>query len=262
MRVMLGEAALTPAQLAVARRVIADESTRRTHLVIYLSGAHAYGFPSPDSDLDMKAIHIAPSRALLGLEPPRLTFDRAEVLDGVEIDYTSNELGPVLAGILQGNGNFIERVLGTTPLATSRWHESLRPLVRGVLSARVHRHYRGFAGSQMKALEQGATAKRALYVLRTALTGAHLLRSGDVVTDVTQLLDGDGFGGAKELITRKLAGEKIPLESAAADHWRKELGRAFSVLDEAEKRSVLPAEPRGVAALESWLAETRRAFFE
>ncbi|HYD42485.1 MAG TPA: nucleotidyltransferase domain-containing protein, partial [Anaeromyxobacter sp.] len=28
-------------------------------MVISLSGAHAYGFPSPDSDLDLKVIYVA-----------------------------------------------------------------------------------------------------------------------------------------------------------------------------------------------------------
>ena len=44
--------------------------------------------------------------------PPPPTVDRAEIIDGVEIDYTSNELAHALAGILGGNGNFLERVLG------------------------------------------------------------------------------------------------------------------------------------------------------
>jgi hypothetical protein len=92
--------------------VLAEEEARREHLVVYLSGAHAYGFPSPDSDLDLKAIHVARTADLVGLAAPAPTFDRAEVVDGVEVDYTSNELGHALAGMLAGNGNFLERVIG------------------------------------------------------------------------------------------------------------------------------------------------------
>src|SRR3954451_14933029 len=103
---------LTSHQRTVADRVLDEESSRREHVVVYLSGAHAYGFPSPDSDLDLKAIHVAKTGELLGFEPPAPTVDRAEILDGVEIEYTSNELAHALAGILAGNGNFLERVLG------------------------------------------------------------------------------------------------------------------------------------------------------
>ena len=44
---------LTNKQRVAADRVLAEEETRHRHLVVSLSGAHAYGFPSPDSDLDL-----------------------------------------------------------------------------------------------------------------------------------------------------------------------------------------------------------------
>ena len=69
-------------------------------MVVSLSGAHAYGFPSPDSDLDLKAVHVEMTERLLGLQPPDPHVARLEVLHGVEIDYTSNEIGPVLGALL------------------------------------------------------------------------------------------------------------------------------------------------------------------
>ena len=48
-----GCAILEADQRRVARRFLAAEEEQRRHLVVYLSGAHAYGFPSPDSDLDL-----------------------------------------------------------------------------------------------------------------------------------------------------------------------------------------------------------------
>src|SRR3954462_3807698 len=99
-------------QRAIGDRAIAEESAKREHLVVSLSGAHAYGFASPDSDLDLKAIHIAPTRALVGLGHAPSDANRMEVIEGVEIDYTSNELSGALRGMLKGNGNYLERILG------------------------------------------------------------------------------------------------------------------------------------------------------
>lgn len=250
---------LSKHQQAVAERVIAEESARREHVVVYLSGAHAYGFPSPDSDLDLKAIHIAPTRALLGFELPVLTFDRAEVIDGVEIDYTSNELANVLAGILVGNGNFIERVLGRNAVATSSLHDELRPLVQSAISQSVHKHYRGFASSQLRFLERDPIVKKVLYVLRTALTGTHLLRTGELEADLTRLLDVHGFSDARELVEAKRAGERIAADPALLDAWRPRLAAALKGLDDALGASVLPVEAPNVAELEEWLVETRRS---
>jgi uncharacterized protein len=243
----------------VAARVVAQEEARRRHLVIALSGAHAYGFPSPDSDLDLKAIHVAPTRDLLGLTPVVAPADRLETIDGVEIDYTSNELGPVLAGILAGNGNFIERVLGALIVHAAPELDELRPLVAGALSRRVHRHYRGFAGNQRRALEaaEHPTAKRLLYVLRTALTGVHLLRTGELRVDLTTVAADHGFGDALALVEAKRQGERTVLDDATAAAWRPRLDRLFGLLDDARDRSVLPEEPANAAALDAWLIETR-----
>lgn len=252
-------AILPPAQAAVARAAIAQESGKRHHVVVYLSGAHAYGFPSPDSDLDLKCVHIADTESLLGLRPPATTFDRAEIVEGVEIDYTSNELGHVLAGILAGNGNFLERILGSTAVETSALHEELRALVSRCLSKRFHRHYRGFAGSQKKAMEEKPTAKKALYVLRTALTGTHLLRTGALVTDLTELMDGYGFGEARSLLEEKQKAERQALADDARTFWTRELDRALAALDRAEQESALPDQAAASDAVEAWLVRTRRA---
>ena len=254
---MTAEHLLTTQQLDVARRVLAEESAARDHVVVYLSGAHAYGFPSPDSDLDLKAIHVAPTRALLGLGQIAPTHDRAEVLDEVEIDYTSNELGHALRGILQGNGNFLERVLGATTLAASPLLDSLRPVVQRALCRRVHRHYRGFATSQREALQAQPTVKRLLYVLRTTLTGTHLLRTGRLVTDVNELLDDYGLGAGRELIVRKRAGERVPLDGDVLSTWQGEVERLFAALDDAERTSALPAEAPNAPEIDAWLVEAR-----
>jgi predicted nucleotidyltransferase len=250
---------LTPHQTAVSDRVLDEEGRARRHLVVSLSGAHAYGFPSPDSDLDLKAIHIAPTRDLVGLSPPVLHANRLEVIEGVEIDYSSNELGGVLAGILSGNGNYVERVLGALSLRTSPEHASLKPLVERSLSRRIHRHYAGFARGQLHEFDTAAepTAKKLLYVIRTALTGIHVLRTGRVVTDVTGLLDEYGFAEARELVQQKRAGERVVLDPSLRDKWRSRVENAFAQLDAARDASVLPEEAPNRAELEAWLLDVR-----
>ncbi len=254
-----GYACLTAVQRQVARRFLADEEAQRRHLVIHLSGAHAYGFPSPDSDLDLKAIHVEPASRLLGLSPPAQAFDRLEVVEGVELDYTSNEIGEVMKGILGGNGNYLERVLGEKMLAGSPELESLRPLVARSLSRRAYRHYAGFAKNQLAHARARATpsAKKLLYVLRTALTGTHLLLTGEMVIDVTRLLDRYGFGDARELALAKTRGERVELAPAEGERWVAEAERALALLEPARAESVLPEESPNRAELEDWLLKLR-----
>jgi predicted nucleotidyltransferase len=250
---------LTPAQQAVARPFIEARERERKHLVVYLSGAHAYGFPSPDSDLDLKCIHIAPTRVLVGLTPPGDPGDRIEVIDGVELDYGSNELGGVLRGVSKGNGNFLERILGALALGGDlELLAQARAVVQPLLSRRVAYHYRGFAASQLHAFDEKPTAKRALYVLRTTATGRQLLAHGTLITDVALL--GEWLPPEiDELLAIKRTGEKEPLDAAQAETWRARLGQAIAAIDPStSKLPEAPPEP-AMAALDAWLQEVRRA---
>ncbi|MEO8842323.1 MAG: nucleotidyltransferase domain-containing protein [Kofleriaceae bacterium] len=255
---------LTVTQQAVARTFIAEREAERRHLVVYLSGAHGYGFPSPDSDLDLKCIHIAPTGTLVGLDPPSEPDDRIEVRDGVELDYGSNELGPVLRGVLKGNGNYLERILGTLALGGDlALLATLRPLVQATLSRRVGKHYGGFATSQLRAFDDKPTAKRALYVLRTAATGRCLLERGVLETDVARLADFIPSEIA-ELMAIKRVGERQVLEPAHAVAWRARLAAAIEAATSAWPSSLLPVDPPpdAVAALDTWLRQLRRASWD
>ena len=252
--------AITAAQAAVARPYLDARAAERHHLVMYLSGAHAYGFPSPDSDLDLKCVHIAPTDALVGLTVDEGGAEAMTVIDGVELDYGSNELGDVLRGVLKGNGNYLERVLGDLVLGGDLpLLATLRPLARAALSRRVARHYGGFAMAQLRAADEAPTAKRVLYVLRTACTGRHLLESGELETDLTRLAPGYGLD-VGELCARKRTGERVPLSGSDLAHWRGALAEAVAAVDTAAERSALPvdAPPAAIAELDAWLRDVRR----
>ncbi|MEZ4465912.1 MAG: nucleotidyltransferase domain-containing protein [bacterium] len=56
--------------LDLGRRFVAERGPAGQVLLCAVTGAHLYGFPSPDSDLDLKGIHLAPTPTLLGLQVP------------------------------------------------------------------------------------------------------------------------------------------------------------------------------------------------
>jgi predicted nucleotidyltransferase len=183
-----------------------------------------------------------------------------EIVDGVELDYSSNELGDVLRGVLKGNGNYLERLLGDLVLAADDDAlSSLRPLVRATLSRRIVRHYAGFATSQQQAALAKPTAKKVLYVLRTARTGLHLLRTGLLVTDLTALAPIYG-PDLEELLARKRTGERSALDGDELAGWQGAMTAAIDELDRAVGGSVLPDEPpaAAVAAVDDWLRAVRK----
>ena len=98
-----------------------------------------------------------------------------------------------------------------------------------------------------------------LYVLRTARTGMHLLRTGELVTDLTALTPLYGPDIA-DLRQRKQTGERATLTTEELEPWKLELERAVRDLEIAVSTSMLPVEPppAAVAALDDWLRDLRK----
>ena len=121
-----------------------------------------------------------------------------------------------------------------------------------------HRHYRGFAGSQIKRLRsEPPTAKRLLYVLRTSLTGAHLLRERVCEPNLVALWERYGFVEVPELVELKQQAEGGLLDERWAARVDGLIARADQVLDEALATSSLP-ETGDPGPLEVWLIALRR----
>ena len=49
-----------------------------------ISGSHLYGFPSPDSDYDLRGAHILPVSEVIGLDLGRETIEFSGLRDDLE----------------------------------------------------------------------------------------------------------------------------------------------------------------------------------
>ena len=231
-------------------------------LWVALTGAHTYGFPSPDSDLDLKGVFLHPAQRLLGLGVSPTSDDRIVQREGREYDWTVNELQKVASLLLGGNGNAFERLLGPMPLVTTAHGHELARLARGALSQRVVHHYRGFfRGMQreaaLQASNQALSAKTLLYAYRVSLTGAHLLRTGELVTDVRPLAQEAGFGFVEQLIAIKCQAEYVTIAPQMLARAQEDFGALDARLDDALACSVLPQQAQNAEALDRWIVATR-----
>jgi predicted nucleotidyltransferase len=233
-------------------------------VVCGLVGSHSYGFPSQDSDFDLKAIHLAPAEALLGLDDPKPTEQFLDVVDGLEIDFTSHEACAALGRLLRGDGNVLERCLSPyliAPVEPDARLTELRQLCVANLSRRFHRHYSGFFRGQLHQYEKEPTRKikTLLYMYRVALTGVHLLREGELIGDLRTLLE--RYPGKYRRVA-ELFELKEQAELAVVDDDRPflELVPALQQeLDTALEASPLPEEPAARDGLDAWLRRWRSA---
>lgn len=245
--------------LALAARFVEAHPPPGEVLHVGLVGAHAYGFPSEDSDLDLKGMHIAPTPSLLGLAAPPETHDVLKVWEGVEHDLTTHEVGKALSLLLRGNGNVLERLTSPLQIVDTEDLEALRALARGALSQRFFDHYRGYFGGMRREHAREPRAKSMLYAYRVALTGLHLLETGEVEMDVSKTAPAHGFDVDALIALKRAGAEKGALPEALDAAHRARWAELEEKLAAARERTALPDEPPNVAAIEAWLVERRLA---
>ena len=124
------------------------------HLFVTISGAHLYGFPSPDSDYDLRGAHILPLREVLGLEPGRETIEVADVRDGLEIDLVTHDLKKFFGLLLKRNGYVLEQVCSPLVVQSAPAYEELQAIARQCITRHHSHHYVGFAETQWRLFEQ------------------------------------------------------------------------------------------------------------
>src|SRR5947209_7682492 len=85
-------------------------------LFVTISGAHLYGFPSPDSDFDLRGVHVLPLRDVVGLDPGTETVEVSRVAEGLELDLVTHDLKKFIGLILRKNGYVLEQLY--SPIST------------------------------------------------------------------------------------------------------------------------------------------------
>ena len=212
------------------------ESLDYNPLFVTVSGAHIYGFPSPDSDVDLRGCHLLPLNSVVGLAMPAETIDRSSIESGTEVDIVSHDLGKYLRLLVKNNGYVLEQIFSPMVVMGSSFLEELKPIASRCITKFHYHHYRGFYSTQRKMLE-GETNKKAkslLYAYRVLLTGIHLMDTGRIETDIRIHANELGLTFISELIERKQT-EKIELV---------ELDWEFHAaqLDELEQRMLISFE--------------------
>lgn len=231
-------------------------------LFMTISGAHLYGFPSPDSDYDLRGTHILPVPEVVGLYPARETIEVSEVRDELQIDLVTHDIKKFFSLLLKKNGYVLEQLYSPLVVHTTPEHEELKAMAKGCITRHHSHHYFGFAQTQWQLFnkELPHRVKPLLYVYRVLLTGIHLIRTGVVEANLVNLNEEFKLPYIPELISRKLAGvEKSVLEDADMAFHQREYDRLRGELEEAYQASSLPEAPSAKAALNDLLVRLRIA---
>ncbi len=242
--------------LAAMRRLV--EGLDCHPLFVTVSGAHLYGFPSSDSDVDLRGCHLLPLRDMVGIDVPPLTLEHKAVSEGTEVELVSHEAGKYLRLLVRNNGYILEQIFSPTVVLGQEFLDELRPLARRCITRHHYHHYRGFYATQRRliAKEQPKRAKPILYAYRVLMTGIHLLRTGEVEANLLRLKEHFGLGFLDGLVARKVGGEDTSADDLNWSFHEARLTELEAQLDQAFADSPLP-EDRDRMAVSEFLVRLR-----
>ncbi|MFD3400450.1 DNA polymerase beta superfamily protein [Kribbella sp. NPDC058693] len=221
-----------------------------------VSGAHLYGFPSRDSDVDLRGVHVLPAAEVVGLRTGPETLDRTWFENEAEVDLVTHDLAKSARLMLRRNGYVLEQVLSPLVVISTPEHAELVELAGGCITKWHAHHYRGFAKTQWEFFLKNGELKPLLYTFRVLLTGINLMRTGVVQADLRELLDGAPVY-VPELMAAKAEAEAAPMDGPSGERLSEDVSRLQTTLDEAEQASRLPDRPTVEPALHDLLIRTR-----
>ena len=73
-----------------------------------ISGAHLYGFPSPDSDYDLRGVHVLPLEQIVGLVRGPETIERMAPESGLDLDLVTHDVGKFVRMMARPNVYVLE----------------------------------------------------------------------------------------------------------------------------------------------------------
>ncbi len=205
-------------------------------------GSRAYGLAGPGSDHDRRGVYAAPAALFWHLDKPPTH------VDGPAEEQFSWELERFCTLALAANPTVLEVLwspLVETVTAEGRRLLAARP---AFLSVRVADSYGRYARDQLRRVDARRAAtgetnhKQAMHMIRLLIAGAHVLRTGDVLVDVTPHRD-------RLLAVRRGELSWADVTALAAD--------LLAELEAAAATTALPAEPDR-AAIDDLLTGIRR----
>jgi len=225
-----------------------------------VSGAHLYGFPSPDSDWDLRGVHVLPAAQVVGLEQGPFTIQVDEKTPELELDLVTHDAKKFFELLLRRNGYVLEQLLSPLIVHTTPEHQELQALAPACITRHHRHHYRGFAETQWALFrkENPPRVKPLLYVYRVLLTGIHLMRTGQLEANLVRLNEVYRLPQLPDLIARKVTGtEKGALPEAELGFHEAEYHRLVELLETSAAASELPEAPTARPALHDLLVRLR-----
>lgn len=223
------------------KKGLAGKPARIINLTV--SGAHLYGFPSPDSDVDYRGTFQIHTAKLIGLHKPRDVFD----LKHKNAEVCLFELAKGINLAVKGNCNVLEHFNAKQVISTAEFIR-LRQLINNAWGkVGIYNSYKGMATFNYKKfiLQGKNTVKKYLYVFRGLMAGIHALQTGRIEPNAETLNKYFKIPEVRKLVKLKRDGVEVSIvpDSLDAGNLEARINDLFDRIDKAFERSKIPDKP-------------------
>jgi hypothetical protein len=232
---------------------------------LYISGSHLYGWPSKNSDVDIRGMYMLRDREFLGLHPPK-NYIRINYEDNspenVEYDIDIFEIRKALNLAVKGNCNVLEG-FAAEPIYKTVEYRELTKLIEGKWGKNgVYNSYRGMAWQNYRKfiLNGRNTVKKYLYVFRALMAGTYALTTGRIEPNMEVLARYWRVEPVKELLKIKKNGlENEGTESLNTGELDLLVEKWLDKIDEAYENCKIPEKMSedNIAIIDGWLKQGR-----
>ncbi len=220
------------------------------HLLLAVeSGSRAWGFPSPDSDYDVRAVYIRQPESYLCIDEPKDTF---EYIENQWFDVGGWDIRKALRLLRKSNAVLLEWLRSPMVYAQddefTRAHAALAP--QYAQAAPLLHHYRGIARNALSAMDLHSEIrlKKWFYVLRPLLAARWAVQRGGIPPMTLAELS-DGLPAAVQNEIRELVALKAERDesyrhtlSGNLKRFTRDLADETTVL-QASAPVAMPSEP-------------------
>lgn len=223
-------------------------------IFLNIEGSYGFGFPSPNSDLDIRGVYVAPTSRFLRnrdkLDEPTFVSSKGN------LEISVDEVGHYLKLVSKSNGPRFEWLFSNV------FHESpefsgLREIVSSYgLSKKLAGYYQRYPKTFIKGGKLSTNPKDALHALRAYMTGIHLYEDGEVVSDISTLNQSFNLPFVAEVLNLKKEGSPV------SEVLREEIMPVIELLSERLAQSLinsdLPEQPN-TEAMNDYLESLRKS---
>ena len=181
-------------------------------IFLSVSGSHLFGTNTKSSDYDLRGCFAYNTKDIL-LHPNKTSQTIEFKYKDVEI--TVHEIYKFLHLIDDGNMNFIEEVLSSFSVLTSKEHEKIKEIAEESLTKELFVHVQGMCVHTKKHAEKEnyTSPKRDLYIIRELLRGVVLFKTGKFYSNISTLAnkyeDKNIISAVEQLIDFKKNGKDV-----------------------------------------------------